>query len=609
MKKLIILLAYLTLYHTTYAGMCDTVCQATASKKYFVSGVTDASTYTWTASGGISILSGQGTDTITVNFNAASGGVQTICVTPSNSCGAQPTATCFNVFVQTTPTKPNAGTDQAVCVGSALNFSAVGQSGAVFTWTRPTGASFMGSNLSIPASVLADSGMYIVYQSVNGCISAIADTVIGTVNSNPGAATNTTNGDPICETATKMLIGSPTGGTWSIVSGGGSISGTTYTPANVSANTTATVRYTIAANGACAATQSDVNFTVNVDNGAANNMTTTAAICESATKSLSATPAGGTWSIVSGGGSISGAIYTPADIASNTSVTIQYTTAVNGGCAATTSDVTFTVNSDPGAAMNTTSTAAVCETGTVSVMGTPSGGSWSVVSGGGSISGTTYTPANITSNTTVTVRYTIAANGACAATTSDASFLINSFDGTATSTTSTAVLCESATRVLSAIPSTGTWSVVSGGGSIAANVYTPANVTANTNVTLRYTVPANGACAATSSDAIFDVIAVPTISAALLTAPTSCGGNGTFRISGLIPSTNYTLTYSGTVGSPVSTSSVTSNAAGQLNVTGPVGVYTNITATSTTGSCASNILPNFTIVGPAPTGTPVILCK
>ncbi|WP_202704566.1 hypothetical protein, partial [Flavobacterium sp. UGB4466] len=112
----------------------------------------------------------------------------------------------------------------------------------------------------------------------------------------------------------KTLTATPAGGTWSIVSGGGSITGSVYTPADVTADTAVTIRYTVASNGSCAASSSDVTFTVNAFAGTANNTTPTTAICETATKTLTATPAGGTWSIVSGGGSITGSVYTPANV-------------------------------------------------------------------------------------------------------------------------------------------------------------------------------------------------------------------------------------------------------------------------------------------------------
>ena len=74
--------------------------------------------------------------------------------------------------------------------------------------------------------------------------------------------TNTTSTASITENETKTLSGNPTGGTWSIVSGGGSINNNIYTPANINTNTNVTIRYTIASNGSCAATTADVTFTV-----------------------------------------------------------------------------------------------------------------------------------------------------------------------------------------------------------------------------------------------------------------------------------------------------------------------------------------------------------
>ncbi|WP_281235343.1 gliding motility-associated C-terminal domain-containing protein [Flavobacterium gelatinilyticum] len=76
------------------------------------------------------------------------------------------------------------------------------------------------------------------------------------------------------------------------------------------------------------------------------NTTSTASICECATKTLSAAPAGGTWSVVSGGGTIAGNIYTPADVTADTAVTLRYTVNPNGSCTANSADVTFIVNSD-----------------------------------------------------------------------------------------------------------------------------------------------------------------------------------------------------------------------------------------------------------------------
>ena len=313
-------------------------------------------------------------------------------------------------------------------------------------------------------------------------------------------ANNTTSTDPIRETQTKSLVGTPSGGSWSIVSGGGSISSSTYSSANITANKSIKIRYTIAADGSCPATTSDRTFTVTP---VADNTTTNATITELQTKTLIATPAGGTWSIVSGGGSISGSTYTPANINTNTNVKIRYT------FAGTISERTFLVTPICTAADNATTTASITENQTKTLTGLPAGGSWSIVSGGGSITGSTYTPADINTDTTVTIRYTIAADGACVATTDDVTFTVTPVcDVVADNTTTTASITEGQTKNLTGNPPGGSWSIVSGGGSITGSTYTPANINTNTTVKIRYTIAADGACVATTDDATFTVTPV-----------------------------------------------------------------------------------------------------
>ena len=75
-------------------------------------------------------------------------------------------------------------------------------------------------------------------------------------------------------------------------------------------------------------------------------------------------------------------------------------------------------------AMNSTSTASITDGDTKTLVGSPSGGTWTIVSGGGTISGTTYTPDDIITSTDVTIRYTIAADGLCAESTADVTFTV-----------------------------------------------------------------------------------------------------------------------------------------------------------------------------------------
>ncbi|WP_134355195.1 DUF11 domain-containing protein, partial [Flavobacterium psychrophilum] len=304
-------------------------------------------------------------------------------------------------------------------------------------------------------------------------------------------ATNTTSTAPICENTAKALTATPAGGTWSVLSGGGTILGTTYTPADVAADTPVTIRYTVAAVGSCPATTSDVAFTVNVFAGTATNTTSTAAICENTTKALTATPAGGTWSVLSGGGTILGTTYTPADVAADTPVTIRYTVAAVGSCPATTSDVAFTVNVFAGTATNTTSTAPICENTAKALTATPAGGTWSVLSGGGTILGTTYTPADVAADTPVTIRYTVAANGSCAATTSDVAFTVNIIPTAPTVGTITQPTCLLVTGsvVLNDLPA-GDWTI--NPGNITGNTATTTISGLAAGTTFNYTVTLSG---------------------------------------------------------------------------------------------------------------------
>ncbi|MEN8703171.1 MAG: hypothetical protein ABF286_03320, partial [Polaribacter sp.] len=370
-------------------------------------------------------------------------------------------------------------------------------------------------------------------------------------------ADNTTTTTSITEGQTKTLTGSPAGGTFSIISGGGSINGSTYTPDDINTNTDVIIRYSIAADGSCAASTDDVTFTVTpVCDIVADNTTSTTSITEAETKTLTATPAGGTFSIVSGGGTINGNSYSPDNINGDTSVVIRYTIATDGDCAATTDDVTFTVKvlqsvnvssgnvtcyglddgtitftfddatsrtylefsldgganylaqvaddsgsvtysdyapgtydvwvrwgndelprdlgadvtiSEPAEIVvdNTTATATINEGQSKTLTATPAGGTFAVVSGDGTINGNIYTPANINTNTTVKIRYTLPANGSCSAISDDVTFTVNPVCITADNTTSTTSITEGETKTLTGAPNGGTWSIVSGGGSIS----------------------------------------------------------------------------------------------------------------------------------------------
>ncbi|PQJ77890.1 hypothetical protein BTO18_01240, partial [Polaribacter porphyrae] len=501
-------------------------------------------------------------------------------------------------------------------------------SGGIFTVV--SGGGTINNNIYTPADINTDTTVVIRYTiAADGDCAATSDDVTFTVTPVCDVvADNTTSSASITEGQTKTLTGSPNGGTFSIVSGGGAINNNVYTPADINTDTTVVIRYTIPADGDCVATSDDVTFTVTpVCDVVADNTTSTASINEGETKTLTGNPSGGTFTVVSGGGTINNNVYTPADINTDTTVIIRYTIAADGDCVATSDDVTFTVtpvcstpvntisgdimikenssrtsispisvdaptddlksvritvsngtldviirvsNNNPltrnGAgditlsgservvngylrtliytpnqnftgvdtltmtstngcnqtdvdsmnitvipcpvADNTTDSASIIENETKTLIGTPTGGTFSIVSGGGTINGNVYTPDNINTNTDVIIKYTIAADGSCLATSDDVTFTVTPVCIVANNNTSTATITENDTKTLTGSPAGGTFTIVSGGGTINNNIYTPADINTDTTVVIRYTIAADGSCSASSDDVTFTVTSV-----------------------------------------------------------------------------------------------------
>ncbi len=410
--------------------------------------------------------------------------------------------------------------------------------------------------------------------------------------------TNTTTTAAICENGTKNLTSSGGGaGTWNIVSGGGSITGTTYTPPNVSANTSVTVRYT----DGCGNT-SDRTFTVNVLEPAVNTTPTTS-MCEGGDKTLSGTPSGGTFTIISGGGSISGTTYTAPTVAGATNVTVRYTIPANGACPASTDDVIFTVD-DNVPPSNTTNTDTICESATKALTGTPGGGTFTLLSGGGSITGTTYTPANINSPDVIEIEYAAPASGSCPAGEDTVSFVVMPLpEPIITSVNDT--MCEGTTRLLTGTPAGGTWSVVSGAATITNDTLQASGAG---TVVVQYTAFSAFGCSDSVTQNI-ETIASPTNPTGSASSDTICVGEqvtitGSGSGGGVTYNVYSTLTGSSWLGvtpytvSPIVTSTyfidadngTCMNAGGRQPVTVVVNPVPSVTVTPDATICPTDMV-------------------
>jgi hypothetical protein len=160
------------------------VCAGAANVAYSIATVANAHTYIWTLPTGASVVSGNGTNSILVNYanNATSG---TVSVYSNNLCGNGTPSPAFDVTVNSMA--GNAGTitgTPAVCLGTngvAYSVNPIADA-TDYTWTLPTGAAIAsGSNTN---SITVDFGA----ASVSGNISVTGTNSCGSGSPSPDYA-------------------------------------------------------------------------------------------------------------------------------------------------------------------------------------------------------------------------------------------------------------------------------------------------------------------------------------------------------------------------------------------------------------------------------------
>ncbi len=384
-----------------------------------------------------------------------------------------PTGCLITAIVTVNPVPTGILGATSVCVGSTITLSDLTGAG---TWSSSAPLIASIDPTGLVTGVAAGTAI-ITYSLGTGCIA----TLTITVNLTPVAIAGTPS---VCVGSVTSLSDATGGGTWSSVSGGIGTVDASGNVTGISAGTT-TISYTL---GSCAAS---VVVTVNTQPGA---ILGTRVLCATFTTLLSDSPAGGTWSSVSGGVASVSAGGLVSGLSAGTSV-ISYTL---GGCAAT---AIVTVNTQPDAI---TGTPSVCVGSVTALTDDITGGTWTSVSGA---IGTVDASGNVTgiaSGTTV-ISYTL---GTCAA---SVVVTVNTQPGPILGTLA---LCETFTTLLSDSPAGGVWSIVTGG---VAGITPGGLVTglATGTTVVSYTI---GTCAATA------VITVNTQPAAITGVPNVCVG-------------------------------------------------------------------------------------
>lgn len=285
-------------------------------------------------------------------LGAAAVGTLTIDLTVTNSCGPVQAA---QVAIPVTAAAPvlTVNTDSPVCAGQPLHLDVVGGPvGATYTWNAPSGASFSSgvdlTSIAVdPAVAVAHAGVWTVSIGSGACAAGgMADVVI---NAPPALNIAASDPGPLCVGDPPVdLVASEANNTlgsyqWQ---GGGPASNVWAGVVPAAPSSTYVVDFTATATG-CTASAS-ISITV-VDVGAVTADPLVGPVCDQAVQvPLSGSPAGGTWTVDSGLGTIVGGpgqYYVPAIGSAGASVTLRYTCSV-GSCTGS-AVTTFTIQAVP----------------------------------------------------------------------------------------------------------------------------------------------------------------------------------------------------------------------------------------------------------------------
>ncbi|MFN8154237.1 MAG: MopE-related protein [Bacteroidia bacterium] len=213
------------------------VAVVTGSATYSIASVADASTYTWTVPSGMTILSGQGTNSIFVSWTpiaAHNGIIGNLTVTPSNACGAGTPSSVLIDINYTKPVMPNSISGPVkVCPGDVAVYSTnLIERASYFVWSVPAGMTITSgaSTNVITVSVGAGyAGGTVSVSGANGCGIGAARLRAVTVNTPGVSASISGQASGVCgATGVSYSCAAVAGATsynWTVPAGASIISG------------------------------------------------------------------------------------------------------------------------------------------------------------------------------------------------------------------------------------------------------------------------------------------------------------------------------------------------------------------------------------------------
>lgn len=524
-------------------------------------------TYTWT---GPNSFSSSVQNPFIANAQTLHSGVYTVTAT-LNNCTAAPGV--VTVVIHPIPSSPIASSNSAICEGDTLKLFVSTVAGATYTWSGSNSFSSTTQNPIISNVTTIASGIYNVTVTANGCTSAM-DTTTVLVYPIPSAPIISSN-SPVCE-GDSIKLSTPT------------IAGTTYTWTGI--------------NGFSAGIQNPSIANAQMVNAGMYSLTTTINNCTSpssntnvvvnslpsilATNYSNPTTCGGADGTITLLGGVAGTSYIVAytkngiaqatqTITANASGNIiittlsagsyaDFTITLNGCTSAPFGSVTLT-NPLPPAAPAISATSPVCVGDSIHLFTSLVAGATYTWTGPNSFTSSVQNPslANATSAMAGVYSLTLSTYN-CTSAASTVSVVVNPLPAMPVASSNSPV-CNNDTINLTASTIAGATYVWSGVNGFASTQQNPTlnNATAiNTGVYAVFAI-VNG-CSSLIDTTTVIINSTPVITSSPFSNPTGCGfTDGTITLSGLQPSTVYTLSYSKN-GTPQTTITLSSNASGDI---------------------------------------------
>ncbi|HLN96382.1 MAG TPA: T9SS type A sorting domain-containing protein, partial [Flavobacterium sp.] len=547
-----------TITSTAAAARCDAgtlTLQATAS----------SGTLSWytVSSGGSAV--GTGTSFTTPVISATT----TYYAEATNgSCTSARTAVVATINV--TPSIVSV-TPASRCGTGSVTLSAVANAGTISWYVAASGGSVLGTGATFTTPSIASTTTYYA-EATNGSCVSVRTAVVATINTQPDVAS--VSGASRCDTGSVTLAATATSGIlhWYAQASGGSELGSGVSFITPSLATTTTF-YVEAVNGSCISTR--VPVTATITQTPIITSTVPASRCDAGSVTLGATASGGmiSWYDAAVGGTelANGQTYTTTTLSATTTYWVEV---ANGDCVSMRLPVTATVNETP--TVVTTVPGARCDTGSVTLQATASGGSlnwYNVATGGTSIgSGAVFQTPSISATTAF---YVEAVNGSCI---SPRVAVLATVTGTPSVTATTpASRCGTGSVTLGATASSGTitwYDQAFGGAALATGAtFTTPSVS---NTTTFYVEAHNGTCVSNRVPVVATITAVPNVVSS--TGGIRCG-TGTVVLSAAASAGTlnwYNVASGGTI-----------LGSGGTFTTPPIAATTTFYVEASNGSCTS----------------------